>query len=47
MVIAIEPLIFETGYGFGMQIKDMVLNTDTGHELLSGFTNTDRLIRVA
>jgi Xaa-Pro dipeptidase len=47
MVIAIEPLIFETGYGFGMQIKDMVLITDIGHELLSGFTNTDRLIRVA
>ena len=28
MVIAIEPLIFDTGYGFGMQEKDMLLVTD-------------------
>jgi Xaa-Pro aminopeptidase len=47
MVIAIEPLIYDTGYGFGMQNKDMLLVTDNGCELLSNYTNTDRLIRVA
>jgi Xaa-Pro dipeptidase len=47
MVIAIEPLSLETGYGFGMQNKDMILVTDTGCELLSTHTNTDRLIRIA
>jgi ectoine hydrolase len=47
MVIAIEPLIFETGYGFGMQNKDMLLVTESGCELLSAYTNTDQLIRVA
>jgi len=46
MVLGIEPLIYETGYGFGMQNKDMVLVTDKGCELLSDFTNTDRLIRI-
>ena len=47
MVIAIEPLIYETGYGFGMQNKDMLLVTASGCELLSDYTNTDKLIRVA
>ncbi len=46
MVLGIEPLIYETGYGFGMQNKDMVAVTDTGCELLSSYTDTDRLIRV-
>jgi Xaa-Pro aminopeptidase len=46
MVLGIEPLIYETGYGFGMQNKDMVLVTDKGCELLSAFSDTDRLIRV-
>ena len=46
MVIAIEPLIYETGYGFGLQNKDMLVVTDNGCELLSGYTNTDELIRV-
>jgi Xaa-Pro aminopeptidase len=46
MVLGIEPLIYETGHGFGMQNKDMVVVTETGCELLSAFTNTDRLIRV-
>ena len=36
----------ETGYGFGMQNKDMVAVTEKGCELLSSYTNTDRLIRV-
>ena len=29
MVLGIEPLIYETGFGFGMQNKDMVLVTPT------------------
>ena len=46
MVLGIEPLIYETGHGFGMQLKDMVAVTGTGCELLSAFTDTDRLIQV-
>jgi Xaa-Pro aminopeptidase len=46
MVLAFEPLVFDTGYDFGMQIKDVVLITDTGCELMSNFTNTDQLILV-
>ena len=46
MVLGIEPLIYETGHGFGMQLKDMVAVTDKGCELLSAYTDTDRLIRV-
>jgi Xaa-Pro aminopeptidase len=47
MVFGIEPLIYETGFGFGMQNKDMVLVTSSGCELLSGHTDTDKLIKVA
>jgi len=46
MVLAFEPLVFETGYGFGMQIKDVALITQSGCELLSDYTDTDRLIVV-
>jgi Xaa-Pro dipeptidase len=46
MVIAIEPMTLETGHGFGMQNKDMVLVTDSGCELLSAYSDTDQLIRV-
>jgi len=46
MVLGIEPLIYETGFGFGMQNKDMVLVTEQGCELLSDYTNTDKLILV-
>jgi Xaa-Pro aminopeptidase len=46
MVLGIEPLIYETGFGFGMQNKDMVLVTDRGCELLSDYANTDKLIIV-
>jgi Xaa-Pro aminopeptidase len=46
MVLGIEPLVYETGFGFGMQNKDMVLVTDRGCELLSDYTDTDRLIVV-
>ena len=47
MVLSFEPLWHETGYGFGMQLKDMLLVTENGCELLSDYTNTDKLIRVS
>jgi Xaa-Pro dipeptidase len=46
MVLGVEPLIYETGNGYGMQLKDMVAVTDKGCELLSSYTNTNTLIRV-
>jgi Xaa-Pro dipeptidase len=46
MVLGIEPLVYETGFGFGMQNKDMVLVTPGGCELLSNYADTDRLIIV-
>jgi Xaa-Pro aminopeptidase len=47
MVLGIEPLVYETGFGFGMQNKDMVLVTESGCELLSDYANTDKLIIVS
>jgi Xaa-Pro dipeptidase len=47
MVLGIEPLIYETGFGFGLQNKDMVLVTESGCELLSDVTDTERLIIVS
>jgi Xaa-Pro dipeptidase len=47
MVLGIEPLVYETGFGFGMQNKDMVLVTSKGCELLSDYADTDRLLIVA
>ena len=44
MVLGIEPLVYNTGQGFGMQLKDMVAVTENGCELLSDFTNTDQLL---
>lgn len=46
MVLGIEPLVYNTGYGFGMQNKDIVAVTSTGCELLSDCTNTDRLFPI-
>jgi ectoine hydrolase len=46
MVLGFEPLCYRTGYGFGMQNKDMVLVTDNGSELLSDYSDTDRLLRI-
>ena len=46
MVLGIEPLVYNSGYGFGMQNKDIVLVTETGSELLSDVTDTDELITV-
>jgi Xaa-Pro dipeptidase len=46
MVLGIEPLVYRTPHGFGMQNKDMVLVTETGSELLSDFADTDTLLTV-
>jgi Xaa-Pro dipeptidase len=46
MVLGFEPLVYDTGYGFGMQNKDVVAVTETGHSLLSDVTDTDSLIEV-
>jgi Xaa-Pro aminopeptidase len=46
MVLGVEPLCYQTGYGFGVQNKDMLLVTQTGCELLSDYANTDKLIVV-
>ncbi|WP_148573310.1 M24 family metallopeptidase [Nocardioides caldifontis] len=46
MVLGIEPLVYRSGHGFGMQIKDMVHVTATGCELLSDVSSTDELIRI-
>ena len=45
--LGIEPLVYETGHGFGLQNKDMVLVTETGSELLSDYANTDHLLQVS
>lgn len=46
MVLGIEPLVYRTGFGFGMQIKDMVAVTDGGCRLLSHVTSTDVPLRI-
>jgi Xaa-Pro aminopeptidase len=46
MVLGIEPLVYRTPHGFGMQNKDMVLVTETGSELLSDYANTDKVLLV-
>ena len=46
MVLGVEPLCYQTGYGYGMQLKDMMLVTETGCELLSDSANTDKLLVV-
>ena len=46
MVLGIEPLVYRSGHGFGMQIKDMVEVTEDGCRLLSDVTDTDALYRI-
>ena len=46
MVLGIEPLVYETGFGFGMQNKDMLLVTQSGCEILSDYLDSDRLLIV-
>lgn len=45
MVLGIEPLIYRTGYGFGLQNKDMVAVTQNGCTLLSDATVTECLVK--
>lgn len=44
MVLGFEPLCYDTGHGFGMQNKEMLLVTADGSELLSDYSDTDKLI---
>jgi Xaa-Pro dipeptidase len=46
MVMGIEPLVYRTGHGFGMQIKDMVVVTADGCQVLSDITDTDRMLAI-
>ena len=43
-VMGFEPLVYRTGHGYGMQLKDMVAVAQSGAELLSDATDNDRLI---
>ena len=45
MVMGFEPLVYRTGHGYGMQLKDMVAVSEAGGaDLLSDATDNDRLI---
>jgi len=44
MVLGIEPLVYRSGHGFGMQIKDMVAVDDGECRLLSDLGETDRMV---
>ena len=46
MVFGIEPLAYETGHGFGLQLKDMVEVTAQGASLLSDVNDNRQLIPV-
>ena len=46
MVFGIEPLIYDTGHGFGLQLKDMVEVTAGGARLLSDVNDNRELIPV-
>jgi Xaa-Pro dipeptidase len=46
MVLGMEPLVYRSGFGFGMQIKDMVAVEATGARLLSDVMDTDDLYRI-
>ncbi len=46
MVLGMEPLVYRSGHGFGMQIKDMVAIEATGARLLSDVSDTDVLHRI-
>lgn len=46
MVLGMEPLVYRSGFGFGMQIKDMITVEESGARLLSDIMNTDELYRI-
>jgi len=47
MVLGIEPLVYNTGMGFGLQLKDMVTVTESGCQLLSDQTDTESLLVIS
>lgn len=46
MVLGMEPLVYRSGHGFGMQIKDMIAVEAGGARLLSDVTDTDSMLVV-
>jgi Xaa-Pro aminopeptidase len=46
MVLGVEPLVYRSGHGFGMQIKDMIAVDASGARLLSDVTETDCMFRI-
>ncbi len=46
MVFGVEPLIYDTGHGFGLQLKDMVEVTARGAKLLSDVNDNRQLITI-
>jgi Xaa-Pro dipeptidase len=46
MVLGVEPLVYRTGHGFGMQVKDMVAVGGKGCTLLSDHTATSEMLRI-
>jgi Xaa-Pro dipeptidase len=46
MVLGMEPLVYRSGFGFGMQIKDMIAVEQDGARLLSDVIDTDSLYRI-
>lgn len=46
MVLGVEPLCYRTGHGYGMQLKDMLVVTERGCEMLSDYCSNDELIVV-
>lgn len=44
MVLGMEPLVYRTGHGFGMQIKDMIAVEAQGARLLSDVTDTETMV---
>jgi len=46
MVLGMEPLVYRSGFGFGMQIKDMITVEKNGARLLSDIMDTDTLHRI-
>lgn len=46
MVFGVEPLVYRTGRGFGLQLKDMVAVGEDGCTLLSDVSDTGQLARI-
>jgi Xaa-Pro aminopeptidase len=46
MVLGMEPLVYRTGHGFGMQIKDMIAVESSGARLLSDVTDTEKMFQI-